>query len=77
MTPYTLFFKENYPSFVSRLGTTMSSVQLVTPEIGKAWRALSKEEKQMYSEKAREINRERVEKGDTPASEKIVPNKIL
>jgi hypothetical protein len=75
MTSYTVFYKENYASFANRLGTTTAKV--LAPEIGKAWRALSKEEKDVYLEKAREINRERVEKGDALASEKILPNEIL
>lgn len=74
MTPYTVFYKENYASFANRLGITTAKV--LAPEIGKAWRALSKEEKDVYLEKAREITRERVERGDAPTSEKILPNEI-
>lgn len=75
MTSYAVFYKENYASFANRLGTTTAKV--LAPEIGKAWQVLSKEEKDVYLEKAREINRDRVEKGDAHASGKKMPNEII
>jgi hypothetical protein len=68
MTSYTVFYQENYASLADRLKTTTKKV--LAPEMGKAWRALSKEEKDVYVEKAREISRERMEKRDVPAPEK-------
>jgi DNA-dependent RNA polymerase auxiliary subunit epsilon len=67
MSTYSVFYQENYASMADRLKTTTPKV---IAEMAKAWRALSKEEKNVYVEKAREINRERREKRDAPVSEK-------
>jgi DNA-dependent RNA polymerase auxiliary subunit epsilon len=68
MNAYAVFYQENYASLADRLKTKTKKVRAL--EVAKAWRALSKEEKDVYVEKAREISRERREKRDALASEK-------
>lgn len=68
ISSYAVFYQENYASLADRLKTTTKKV--LAPEMGNAWRALSKDEKDVYAEKAREISRERREKRDAPAREK-------
>lgn len=51
---YGVFSKENYEAFAKRLGT--KEMNVVSKEIAKAWAALSEEEKNVYRERANEVN---------------------
>jgi hypothetical protein len=54
---FSLYTKENFEAFAERLGST--DVKVISRELGKAWKALSKEEKEGYNIRVREINQQR------------------
>ena len=53
---FVLYSKENFGAFAERLGT--KDFKVVSQEIGKAWKALSKEEKEAYKVRMRELNQQ-------------------
>jgi hypothetical protein len=53
---FVLYSKENFVAFAERLGT--SDFKVVSQEIGKAWKALSKEEKEAYKVRMKKLNQQ-------------------